>query len=74
MTISIILSEEFTSCSNSSSGNDNLESDPLRRDRTGDEDLYSSKADVPDVPNRLFGLESKNPPAGLAAAGVVEEP
>jgi len=66
--------EEFTSCSNSSSGNDNLESDPLRRERAGDEDLYSSNADTPDVPNRLFGLESKNPLVGLAAAGVVEEP
>lgn len=69
-----MLSKAFTSCSNSSSGNDNLESDPLRRDRAGDEDLYSSKADEPDVPNRLFGLESKNPVAGLAAAGAADEP
>jgi len=70
-----MLSEVFTSCSNSSSGNDNLESDPLRRDRAaGDEDLYSSKADEPDVPNRLFGLDSKKPLAGLAVAGAAEVP
>lgn len=69
-----MLSEVFTSCSNSSSGNDNLESDPLRRDRAGDEDLYSSKADEPDVPNKLFGLDSKKPLVGLAAAGAAEVP
>jgi hypothetical protein len=65
----------FTSCSNSSSGNDSLESDSLRRERIGDEDLYSSKAEGdPDDPKKLLGLLSNNPLPGLDAAGVAVPP